>query len=138
MQLPGSIIDTNLKINSGRCFIYQMRCNIYKYIYIYLLVSCAKNYTNFDGNYGKTWMWFPDGNGIPQIMNLMPFMPNARANEKMSTKKQINFELYTRLFFLNFYSIKTPTYLYSTYIIFFFCLFNTYYLILIVVYYTNI
>lgn len=51
-------------------------------------------YENFPG-YGKTWMYFPDGNGIPQIayLNLTKLVRNIlTVNEN-----DITFHLYTRL-----------------------------------------
>ncbi|KAJ6617598.1 hypothetical protein Bhyg_17391, partial [Pseudolycoriella hygida] len=55
----------------------------------------AEDYTNFDENYGKTWMYFPDGDGVPQIVNLTesPF----GSTRSFSVKNQMNFELYTRV-----------------------------------------
>lgn len=34
---------------------------------------------NFDPNYGRTWMFFPDGEGNPQVISLAePNDPNVR------------------------------------------------------------
>lgn len=33
---------------------------------------------NFDPNYGVTWMFFPDGNGTPQIIDLTESDPKVR------------------------------------------------------------
>lgn len=52
-----------------------------------------------DENYGKTWMYFPDGDGNPQKIYLTEPPPdNARARgQSKSVKERVNFELYTRL-----------------------------------------
>ena len=56
----------------------------------------AHNYSYYDENYGKTWMYIPDGNGVPQVAYLTP-PPLGRADAKGNeVKDHIRFELYTR------------------------------------------
>lgn len=55
------------------------------------------NYTNEDENYGKTWMYFPDGDGVPQKVYLTEPPENSRARGRSkSVKERVQFELYTR------------------------------------------
>lgn len=66
--------------------------------------DCAvaqSNYTNMDDEYGVTWMYFPDGDGNPQIMYLTEPKPLSRndINEerrRQPVRDQVHFELYTR------------------------------------------
>lgn len=46
--------------------------------------------------YGITWMYFPDGDGVPQVANLTePPNPNGRGRTQ-PVKEKVRFELYTR------------------------------------------
>ncbi len=59
-------------------------------------MQAQDNYTNYDENYGKTWMYFPDGNGVPQVIYLgEPPFGTPRLVE-ITVKNRIRFELYTR------------------------------------------
>lgn len=55
----------------------------------------AQNYTNYDENYGITWMYFPDGDDIPQIIYLTE--PPMGSTRGVGPYNSIHFELYTRL-----------------------------------------
>lgn len=52
-------------------------------------------YESFPG-YGKTWMFFPDGNGIPQIayLNITDLLRSVLT----FNENDIKFHLYTRLY----------------------------------------
>lgn len=54
------------------------------------------NYTNEDEMYGITWMYFPDGNGEPQIAYLTEESGRSRGNRNKDVKDCVRFELYTR------------------------------------------
>lgn len=62
-----------------------------------ILKANAQNYTNYDENYGKTWMYFPDGDGVPQVIYLTDSPMGA--SRSLSVKSRTNFELYTRYAF---------------------------------------
>lgn len=51
-------------------------------------------YSNEDDGYGITWMYIPDGNGIPQIANLTE--PDVSRALPPNLKEYIHFELYTK------------------------------------------
>lgn len=53
------------------------------------------NYSNEDDGYGVTWMYIPDGNGVPQIANLSGDPSSARGRDK-NVKEHVYFELYMR------------------------------------------
>lgn len=55
----------------------------------------AANYSNEDEGYGKTWMYIPDGNGVPQIAYLKEESSPSRGRSK-SVKEHVRFELYTK------------------------------------------
>lgn len=55
----------------------------------------ASNYSNQDEGYGKTWMWLPDGNGVPQVAYLKEESTPSRARNK-NIKEHVRFELYTK------------------------------------------
>lgn len=56
----------------------------------------AERYSDEDSNYGKTWMYFPDGDGNPQVANLTePPNSNGRARTG-EPRDKVRFELYTR------------------------------------------
>lgn len=59
-----------------------------------LFKAKAQNYTNYDEDYGKTWMYFPDGDGVPQVVYLME--SPIGLTRSLSVKSRTNFELYTR------------------------------------------
>lgn len=46
--------------------------------------------------YGVTWMYFPDGNGEPQIAYLTEESGRSRGNRNKDVKDCVRFELYTR------------------------------------------
>lgn len=61
------------------------------------LVDAQFNYSYFDPDYGKTWMYFPDGDGNPQVMYLTEPKPISRNDERRRpVREQVNFMLYTR------------------------------------------
>lgn len=53
------------------------------------------NYTNEDKDYGITWMYLPDGSGIPQIAYLTEEAEGSRGRRK-NVKDAVRFELYTK------------------------------------------
>lgn len=55
----------------------------------------ASNYSNEDEGYGKTWMYIPDGNGVPQIAYLKEESTPSRGRDK-NIKEHVRFELYTK------------------------------------------
>lgn len=61
----------------------------------HIVVTC-KNYTDEDDMYGVTWMYFPDGNGTPQIAYLTEEAGRARGGRSKSVKEHVRFELYTK------------------------------------------
>lgn len=58
----------------------------------------AKNYTNENEDYGVTWMYIPDGDGVPQIAYLTEEKPAGRGRKK-NVKDAVRFELYTKWVF---------------------------------------
>lgn len=52
------------------------------------------NYTNEDDGYGVTWMYIPDGNGVPQVAYLTGDPDTSRGRRK-NVKEHVRFELYT-------------------------------------------
>lgn len=58
----------------------------------------AKNYTNENDDYGVTWMYIPDGDGVPQIAYLTEEKPAGRGRKK-NVKDAVRFELYTKWVF---------------------------------------
>lgn len=61
-----------------------------------LALLAADHYSEEDPDYGKTWMYFPDGDGVPQVANLTE-PPNASARGRSQpVKDKVRFELYTR------------------------------------------
>lgn len=52
------------------------------------------NYTNEDDGYGVTWMYIPDGNGVPQVAYLTGDPETSRGRRK-NVKDHVRFELYT-------------------------------------------
>lgn len=60
------------------------------------ILAAADHYSEEDSNYGVTWMYFPDGNGLPQVANLTePPNSNGRGRSQ-PVKEKVRFELYTR------------------------------------------
>lgn len=59
------------------------------------VVTC-KNYTNEDDMYGVTWMYFPDGNGTPQIAYLTEESSRSHGGRGKDVKEHVRFELYTK------------------------------------------
>lgn len=55
----------------------------------------ARNYTNEDKDYGVTWMYIPDGNGVPQVAYLTEDSETSRGRRK-NAKDYVRFELYTK------------------------------------------
>ncbi|XP_055308491.1 lipase member H-like [Sitodiplosis mosellana] len=55
----------------------------------------ASNYTNEDKDYGVTWMYIPDGNGVPQVAYLIEEKGSSRGRDK-NTRDAVRFELYTQ------------------------------------------
>lgn len=57
--------------------------------------ASAEEYSEHDANYGKTWMYFADGDNKPQIANLTEPPPdgNSRGRTK-SVRERTRFELY--------------------------------------------
>lgn len=55
----------------------------------------ATNYSNEDDGYGKTWMYIPDGNGVPQVAYLKEESSPSRGRNK-NIKEHVRFELYTK------------------------------------------
>lgn len=55
----------------------------------------ASNYTNEDKDYGVTWMYIPDGNGVPQVAYLTEESETSRGRRK-NVKDAVRFELYTQ------------------------------------------
>ncbi|XP_031632237.1 lipase member H-like [Contarinia nasturtii] len=55
----------------------------------------ARNYTNEDKDYGVTWMYIPDGNGVPQVAFLTEESETSRGRKK-NAKDYVRFELYTQ------------------------------------------
>lgn len=55
----------------------------------------ASNYSNQDDGYGKTWMYIPDGNGVPQVAYLKEESSPSRGRKK-EIKEHVRFELYTK------------------------------------------
>ena len=52
-----------------------------------------------DSSYGKTWMFFPDGNGVPQVAYLTE-PPSRKADPKAGNIiDKVRFDLYTRYFY---------------------------------------
>lgn len=49
-----------------------------------------------DPDYGKTWMYFPDGDGQPQVVNLTEAEKNTSQSRSSSTDSEVTFQLYTR------------------------------------------
>lgn len=64
-----------------------------------IFVLCKKvfgeNYTDEDEMFGKTWMYFPDGDGVPQIAYLTEPDPRGRGRSQQSVRSMVRFELYT-------------------------------------------
>lgn len=58
----------------------------------------ARNYTNEDKDYGVTWMYIPDGNGVPQVAYLTEESETSRGRKK-NAKDYVRFELYTKWVF---------------------------------------
>lgn len=58
----------------------------------------ATNYTNEDKDYGITWMYIPDGNGVPQVAYLTEEKGTSRGRNK-NTRDAVRFELYTQWVF---------------------------------------
>lgn len=60
-------------------------------------VSSNKNYTREDEMYGITWMYFPDGDGVPQIAYLTEEDGRSRGGGRArDVKDHVHFELYTK------------------------------------------
>lgn len=55
----------------------------------------GSNYTNEDKDYGVTWMYIPDGNGVPQVAYLTEEAEASRGRRK-NVKEHVRFELYTK------------------------------------------
>lgn len=53
------------------------------------------NYTNEDDGYGVTWMYIPDGSGVPQVAYLTGDPETSRGRRK-NVKEHVRFELYTK------------------------------------------
>lgn len=53
-----------------------------------------------DKEYGKTWIYFPDGDGVPQIANITEpedkTLVNLRGKDSLPIRFKVHFELYTR------------------------------------------
>lgn len=84
----------------------------------FICAVVGQEYSYIDENYGITWMYFPDGNGIPNVVNLTQLPPldddpkedsnenriwigrgrgSGRGSDRTtSIRKSIHFELYTR------------------------------------------
>lgn len=58
----------------------------------------ASNYTNEDKDYGVTWMYIPDGDGVPQVAYLTEESETSRGRRK-NVKDAVRFELYTQWVF---------------------------------------
>lgn len=58
----------------------------------------GSNYTNEDKDYGVTWMYIPDGNGVPQVAYLTEEAEASRGRRK-NVKEHVRFELYTKWVF---------------------------------------
>lgn len=60
------------------------------------VVTCS-NYTNQDELYGLTWMYFPDGDGVPQVAYLTEESGRRRGGGgQRNVREHVFFELYTR------------------------------------------
>lgn len=68
---------------------------VFGYWISHTVVTC-KNYTNEDDMYGVTWMYFPDGNGNPQIAYLTEESSRSRGGRGKDVKEHVRFELYTK------------------------------------------
>lgn len=61
-----------------------------------IIYSNVDHYSDEDSMYGITWMYFPDGDGVPQVANLTePPNSNSRGRSQ-PVKEKVRFELYTR------------------------------------------
>lgn len=76
----------------------------------------ASNYTNEDKDYGVTWMYIPDGNGVPQVAYLIEEAESTRGRRK-NVKEHVFFELYTKWVFstiLNLWQNSSTSHQYRT------------------------
>lgn len=55
----------------------------------------ARNYSNENEDYGVSWMYIPDGNGVPQVAYLTEEHEASRGRRK-NVKDSVHFELYTK------------------------------------------
>lgn len=58
-------------------------------------ITCS-DYSNEDDDYGKTWMYIPDGDGVPQVAYLTEEEAKKRTNGRKDVKDMVRFELYRR------------------------------------------
>lgn len=56
----------------------------------------SKNYSREDENYGKTWMYIPDGEGKPQIAYLTEEAGGRGRTRDSDVRDHVRFELYTK------------------------------------------
>lgn len=66
-----------------------------------MYIASAQEYSYTDSNYGKTWMYFPDGDGVPHVIGLneQNRFRGGPFDNSYSVSDQVNFELYTRLIY---------------------------------------
>lgn len=57
----------------------------------------GQSYSNQNDTYGKTWMYIPDGDGVPQVAYLTEEAETSRGRRK-NVKDSVRFELYKWVF----------------------------------------
>lgn len=72
------------------CFIYMLSATA-----IASCITCS-DYSNEDDDYGKTWMYIPDGDGVPQVAYLTEEDAKSRTTGRKDVKDMVRFELYRR------------------------------------------